>query len=789
MPIDEKNVAEMQKEITALRKRVAELEYLEIERKVTAKTLEIKDELIRLTGQMAKVGGWEFDVYTGQGTWTDEVARIHDLDPSQPATVDMGLSFYDGESREKITEAIKNAIEKCQPYDLELEMTSAKEVRKWVRMKGEPVVEDGETVKIRGIFQDITELKEAERALRESEARYRLISENAKDIIWIYNIEQNAFTFVTPSIYKISGFTVEEAMNLRLEQYLTPESYAEAAPKFYKAIEDAFAGKYQNEGEITEIQQLKKDGSFFWAEVATTMLYDDGGRPFAILGTTRDITDRKKAELALLESKAAFQDMVENINDVIYEIDANGVYTYISPTLKAAAGYEPSEIIGKSFSEFVYKEDLPGLAASFNDVLNGNLYPSEFRIVAKNGEIKWARSSSKPVIEDGKVAGVRGIIFDISTRKKAEEDLRKSEERFRNMFEKHNAIMLLINPEDGAIEDANIAASKFYGYSRETLRKMKISQINQLPLKEVQEVLSAAVAGNRNSFVFPHKLANGEVRTVEVRTSPINDQGRDLLFSIINDATEKIKAEKERDEYELKLCQIQRLNAVGTLAGGVAHEINNPINVIMNYAQLIRDENSGKEPTDRWAANIISESERVSVIVKNLLAFARQSSTEKTSVSIEKMISSVLSMMSSMLTKDKIELELNLQNGLPSVKGRGQALQQALMNMLANSRDSLNFKHLSQAFEKKIILSAEKIIINGRPHVRIMVEDNGVGVDDEIKPKIFDPFFTSKPRCEGSGMGLSISHGIAAEHGGRIWFESEFKKFARFYMDLPAEEE
>jgi signal transduction histidine kinase len=136
------------------------------ERKRAEQTLQLKDELLHMTSEMAKVGGWEFDATTLKGTWTDEVARIHDLDPAQETNVELGLSYYSGQSRQKIEQAIKEAIELAKPYDLELEMVTAKGSHKWVRTMALPVTEEGRVVKVQGIFQDVTERKQAEQEIR-----------------------------------------------------------------------------------------------------------------------------------------------------------------------------------------------------------------------------------------------------------------------------------------------------------------------------------------------------------------------------------------------------------------------------------------------------------------------------------------------------------------------------------------------------------------------------------------------------------------------------------------------
>jgi len=253
---------------------------------------------------------------------------------------------------------------------------------------------------------------------------------------------------------------------------------------------------------------------------------------------------RRRAEQALRQSEERYRDLVENVNDVIYAADEKGVMTYISPVVESVTGYNPLEVIGKSFVEFVYDEDRTRVVERFQDLLSGAVEPMEYRLVAKSGEILWVRSSSGRVVEGGRVTGLRGVFRDVTKRKLAEEALRQSEERYRSLFRNNHAVMLLIDPETGQIVDANPAASSFYGYSIEELRTKKMLDINLLSQEEVLQEMERARREQRDHFYFQHRLATGDVREVEVFSGPINVHGKSLLYSIIHDITDRKKAEE-----------------------------------------------------------------------------------------------------------------------------------------------------------------------------------------------------------------------------------------------------
>jgi len=246
-----------------------------------------------------------------------------------------------------------------------------------------------------------------------------------------------------------------------------------------------------------------------------------------------------------------------------------------------------------------------------------------------------------------------------------------------------------------------------------------------------------------------------------------------------------ISLEKEKLFLEAHLRNQQKLESIGTLASGIAHEINNPINGIMNYSQLILDSNNKDKDINEYATEIKNETDRVSTIVKNLLQFSRQSPGAHTKASIEDIIEQTLSLMRTVMKRDQIQLEVSIDKNLPDIKCRSQQIQQVIMNFITNSRDALNDKYQGFDEDKKIIISAERLKYNSKDIVQIIVEDHGSGIPDEIQEKILDPFFTTKPKDKGTGLGLSISYGIIKEHNGELRFETEEGKYTKFIVELP----
>lgn len=258
------------------------------------------------------------------------------------------------------------------------------------------------------------------------------------------------------------------------------------------------------------------------------------------------------------------------------------------------------------------------------------------------------------------------------------------------------------------------------------------------------------------------------------------------VLKMLSQKLNEVQAEKSLLQDEL--FQSQKLESLGTLASGVAHEINNPINGIMNYAQVIIDELGTDSPVAPYALEIEKETQRVAKVVTNLLSFARQDKQTHECACVCDIVDAVLSLVRTVMRHDKITLKIDIPPELPQVKCRSHQIQQVIMNLLTNARDALNEKY-PQPDERKQIWIRSRVLQKGdQPWIRTTVEDHGMGIKDEIRQRIFDPFFTTKPSDKGTGLGLSVSHGIVKEHNGTLSVESEVAQFTRFHLDLPVDQ-
>ena len=389
------------------------------------------------------------------------------------------------------------------------------------------------------------------------------------------------------------------------------------------------------------------------------------------------------------------------------------------------------------------------------------------------------------------------IIIPISNKisetiKKGTADLKESKKQFERVLN-GAPVPVMLHAEDGEIIMISDAWTTLSGYTLADIPTTAIwaDKAYGLQQSDVNSVINTLyyLETRQHDGEFPVKTKDGASLIWDFYSAHIGklQDGRRIAMSVVIDITAQKRLEKEKLKLDSHLNQQQRLESIGILAGGVAHEINNPINGIMNYAQMIHDVNSKNPIVNDSASEIIHETERISTIVGNLLDFSRHNTDLHSKASIEDIIGKTLSLIRTIIKQDQITLNVNIEMKLPSIDCRSQQIQQVIMNLITNSRDALNERYVDYNEDKMIIVSCEKIYNEEKDWVRIIIEDHGNGIPKSIQDKVFDPFFTTKDRSKGTGLGLSISYGIIQEHGGKFSFTTVEGKHTKFTIDLPAQ--
>lgn len=302
-----------------------------------------------------------------------------------------------------------------------------------------------------------------------------------------------------------------------------------------------------------------------------------------------------------------------------------------------------------------------------------------------------------------------------------------------------------------------------------------------------QDDLHVMESGQTLEQVEENMGIDGRKTYVQVVKTPLRAPDGTVigLQGIFWDITDRKRLEEERAMLEAQLHQSARLEAIGTLASGVAHEINNPINGVMNYADLIQSDLPEGSPLHGYAGEIIRETERMATIVRNLLTFARHEPGEQRPTPVREIVEGTLSLIRTVIRKDRIQLAVDLPEKLPVVTCQSQQIQQVLMNLLTNARDALNARHPEHDPDKIMRVSAGAFEQEGESWMRFTVEDHGTGIPPEVRQRMFEPFYTTKAPGKGTGLGMSISLGIVQQHHGELRCETAVDQYTRFHLELP----
>ncbi len=343
---------------------------------------------------------------------------------------------------------------------------------------------------------------------------------------------------------------------------------------------------------------------------------------------------------------------------------------------------------------------------------------------------------------------------------------------------------LITLKENGAIESLNASATDMFGYYPEEAVGQQINFLIRLPAQngeatDIGKTLREAIDSDRPLLGMRNK---GDSFPVALSLSEMHLGAKRIFIVMVRDITID---EQRRDE----ALRTGQLAAIGELAAGVAHEINNPVNGIMNYSQVLLDEAEDLKNSifPDILKRIISESERVAAIVSNLLSFARQRDEMVEDVNIRNVIDDCVTLLHYQLDKDGISIELEIPEDLPCLKGNPKQLHQVFLNLLTNARYALNQRYPASDTNKRIEINCLKITVDGRPFIRTTCTDHGVGIPQDTIDKIFDSLFTTKPPGEGTGLGLSITKGLVRDHQGQLTLESVPNDHTTAIVDLPVD--
>jgi PAS domain S-box-containing protein len=552
-----------------------------------------------------------------------------------------------------------------------------------------------------------------------------------------------------------------------------------------------------------------------------------------------EISHRRHAEEALRISEKKYRTLYDNAPDMYHSLDENMIIIDCNETEARMLGYRKEEIIGKPLSDFMTEESKRLLEQDFPKLKEQKELKNLKRtFVRKDG-------STFPVIinvfadfdSSGKLIMSRAIARDISDLRKVEMELRSANRTLRALSSFNSALIRIEEESDLLEETCRIIvetggyrmawvgyadhdrdktvfpmahAGDSYHYIESIRFSWDDSEAGQCPAGRAIRTGKTWIAHIPSSGDFaPWKeeaLKRGLMSVISIPIV-INDSvmGSLNIYSEVPDKFDSeevslleqiavnlsygisvIRSTQEKKLAEAEVLRAGQLASLGELAAGVAHEINNPINGIINYAALISKKCPDGSTEREISERIIREGDRIANIVRSLLSFARDMKEGKKPTDLRQIISDTLALTEAQIRKDGIHLKLDIPDNLSPVIVQPQQIEQVFLNILSNSRYALNQKFDGEDEEKILSIRAKPVISNGSPFVRITFHDHGTGIPENIKDKIMNPFFSTKPGNAGTGLGLSISHGIISDHKGSINIESKEGSYTTVVVELPA---
>ena len=622
--------------------------------------------------------------------------------------------------------------------------------------------------------------------ISESEEKYKYIFENSP--VGKSLTKPNGELSVNHTFCEMTGYTKEELEGKNWLELTHPEDIEKSNDVI----------KMLTEGDKNSIsfdkRYIKKDGSILWATVNTALRKDENGKPVYFLTSIIDITAQKSAEKELYQTKEDFRVLFEDAPLGYQSLDENGHFLIVNKAWLEMLGYKNEEVIGKWFGNFISSDQIDLFKSNFPKFIANGQTCSTFKMIKKNNQVIKVNFTGKIAYNaDGSFRQTHCILENVTGRLEYEAKLKQNEERLRRSQEISKTGTWELEIGSNMIW-ASDQAFVLFGLKTETnliniedVENMICEDDRQMAHSTLLEFMEDKKKYDIEYRIQPFEL--GDYRYVHsMAKKQYNEKGEVIkILGVIMDITQRKKLEEERVLLEEQVWNHQKLESIGTLASGVAHEINNPINGILNYGQVILDSTESDSEINKYAGEIIYETNRVSEIVKNLLDFSKQSGKQHSYAQIDDIIGKTLSLVNTIFKHDDINLNVDVKENISKLKCRSQQIQQVLMNLLTNARDSLNEKYPGYHENKKINLECREFSKDKRKWLSISIEDFGTGIPDDIKHRIFDPFFTTKDKEKGTGLGLSISYGIIKEHHGEIKVDSKEGEYTKFTLILPCD--
>jgi PAS domain S-box-containing protein len=639
--------------------------------------------------------------------------------------------------------------------------------------------------------------------LRESEGRYERAMLGSGQAHWDWNLPTGE-QYVSPRLREIYAIPADAPLATRADFIARLPIHPDDRARWQAAMDDHLAGRTPRFD--IEYRILREDGEVRWLLVRGQCFRDAAGQAIHMAGSTADVTDRKRAEAALRESEDRFALAVAGSNDgvVDWDIVNDRMFTSLRAMRLSGVADPESRPTMRTRAEWtallqIHPDDRERHDDEFRRHLAGEteVRDGEYRVKHPDGSYRWVRVRGMCVRDaEGRAVRWAGSVSDIDARKRTEQALLESQQRYQLAVAGSNeglwdwdlpSDMLFLSPRAQQLFD--FPPGEPLRPRREWIR---LSAYHPDDLPRIRATLSAYLHGETPHFEVEYRMfAAGNWHFYRERGVAVRDgQGKPVrLAGSIEDITDRKTAEAQRDRLEGRLRQAQKLEAMGTLAGGIAHDFNNILAAILGYGEMVQKESAEGTPLRRHIDAAVSAGMRAKSLVERILAFSRSGMGERVPVHVQSVVAEALDLVAASLPRG-VSLQRRLAAGDTAVLGDPTQIHQVVMNLCANAAQAMKTEGELAVVVEAVALHEPRVVTTSElpagDYLRVSVQDTGTGITPQVLERIFDPFFTTKEVGVGTGLGLSLVHGIVTDLGGGIDVHSVPGQGSTFTVYLPA---
>jgi PAS domain S-box-containing protein len=629
---------------------------------------------------------------------------------------------------------------------------------------------------------DITSRKQAEESLRASERKFRAIFDNTFQLMGLLDpagtvieINRTALDAIAMTLDDVVGQTF----------WTTPwwTHYPDVQLQLQQAIVQAATGQFVR----FEAPSVLADGTHFWVDFSLSPIFDATGKVVMLIPEGRDITDRKQIETELQASRSRYRALVTSAPVGIFQTDVAGKCLFINQQCLELIGATLAEALGEGWANTLHPDDRESVYRQWYIAMQTQQeFASEHRFVTPQGFVNWVFVKAIGIYdESGNLSGYIGTMMDITEQQAALRERQAAEQKIQEQAALLDIATdaIVVRDLDNQIQFWNQGAESIYGWQAKDAIRRKVTELlyADVPL---ETTLAAQMVREQNTWQGElHKLTKtGKAVIVESRWTLVRDESGNprSILSVDTDITEKKSLEKQ-------FLRAQRLESLGSLASGIAHDLNNVLTPIVGAAQLLPMTLPNLDDRNRRLLDMLVESsKRGSGLVKQILTFARGMDGERTTLQAQHILTEIISVARQTFPKS-IDVQVDRgREDLWLVSVDATQIHQVLMNLFVNARDAMPDGGSLTASSENIVIDADSVQIQlpAGAYILISIADTGMGMTSEILDRIFDPFFTTKET--GTGLGLSTVKGIIKAHGGAIEVESQIGRGTCFKIYLPA---